>query len=54
MPNNQSQRVLNRMGATELTMEELEKVTGNGKLLNTFASNTGTGSINNPDSDFDQ
>jgi hypothetical protein len=47
-------RVLNRIGAHELTQEQTDKVMGNGGNLNTFASCTGTGSIKNPDYDFDQ
>lgn len=47
-------RVLLRMGAHELTPEEAKKVVGNGSNMNTFASNTGTGSPTHPDCDFDQ
>ena len=47
-------RVLNRIGAHELTQEETDKVIGRGDNLNTFASNTGTLPARNPDSDFDQ
>ena len=49
-----SSRVLNRIGACELTQEQTDKIMGSGSNLNTFASNTGTGTINHPDSDFDQ
>lgn len=54
MPSNDDRRVLNRMGAQELTQEEMEQIIGSGDNLNTFASNTGTGSLKNPDCDFDQ
>ncbi|HLJ28164.1 MAG TPA: hypothetical protein VKY85_15740 [Candidatus Angelobacter sp.] len=54
MSNNKDRRVLNRMGAHELTQEEMEKITGNGNNLNTFASNTGTLPLTHPDTDFDQ
>ena len=49
-----SNRVLNRIGAHELTQEETDKIIGSGNNLNTFASNTGTLPITNPDCDFDQ
>jgi hypothetical protein len=54
MSNNNQHRVLNRMGAHELTPEETEKIIGSGDNLNTFASNTGTLPASNPDCDFDQ
>lgn len=53
MPSNDD-RVLNRRGARDLTQAELEKITGHGDNLNTFASNTGTLPVSNPDGDFDQ
>lgn len=53
MSNSNDHRVLNRMGAHELTQEEMDKIVGSGGNLNTFASNTGTGPMGG-DSDFDQ
>ena len=54
MSNNHRDRVLNRMGAHELTQAEADKIIGSGSNLNTFASNTGTLPATNPDCDFDQ
>jgi hypothetical protein len=54
MSNDHDKRVLNRIGAHELTQEEMDRITGSGSNLNTFASNTGTGPLSHPDSDFDQ
>ena len=51
MSNNHTNRVLSRMGARQLTQNEVEKVAG-GKL--TFASVLVTGPVNNPDDTFDQ
>lgn len=51
MSNENNNRVLNRMGARQLTENEIERVTG-AKL--TFASVQATGPINNPDETFDQ
>lgn len=48
------QRVLIRKGAYELTREELDEIRASGGRLNTFASNTGTGTIGHFDDDFDQ
>jgi hypothetical protein len=51
MSNNNENRVLSRMGARQLTQNELESVAG-GKL--TFASVLFTGPASNPDETFDQ
>jgi len=51
MSNNNENRVLSRMGARQLTQNEVEQVAG-GKL--TFASVLITGPVNNPDDTFDQ
>jgi len=51
MSNNNENRVLSRMGARQLTPNEIEQVAG-GKL--TFASVLVTGPVNNPDESFDQ
>jgi hypothetical protein len=51
MSNNNANRVLNRMGARQLTHNEVEQVAG-GKL--TFATALITGTTNNPDDTFDQ
>ena len=51
MSNNNDNRVLSRMGARQLTQNEVEEVAG-GKL--TFASVLVTGPVNNPDDSFDQ
>ena len=51
MSNNNDNRVLIRMGARQLTQNEVEQVAG-GKL--TFASVLVTGPVNNPDDTFDQ
>ena len=51
MSNNNEKRVLSRMGARQLTQNEVEKVAG-GKL--TFATALITGAVNNPDDSFDQ
>jgi hypothetical protein len=51
MSNNNENRVLSRMGARQLTQNELEHV-GGGKL--TFASTLPTGPVSNPDDTFDQ
>lgn len=50
MSNNNSGRVLNCMGARELTREETAKISGNGA---TVATPTWTGALHH-DSDFDQ
>lgn len=44
-------RVINRLGARELSQEETETIFGTGDKLNTFASQTGTA---HGDCDFDQ
>lgn len=54
MSNNNDNRVLPRRGAHELTQEEMDRIVGSGNNLNTFASNTGTGTLAHQDSDFDQ
>jgi hypothetical protein len=51
MSNNNENRVLSRMGARQLTQNEVEQVAG-GKL--TFATALTTGTTNNPDDTFDQ
>jgi len=51
MSNNNENRVLSRMGARQLTQNEVEQVTG-GKL--TLASDLLTGPISNPDDVLDQ
>jgi hypothetical protein len=51
MSNNNEKRVLSRMGARQLTHNEVEQVAG-GKL--TFATALITGTTNNPDGTFDQ
>lgn len=44
-------RVLNRMGARQLTQKEIEQIAGGGH--NTHASLTVTGPANNPDTGMD-
>jgi hypothetical protein len=51
MANNDNNRVVSRIGAHELTAEEVEKI-GGGKL--TFASVLLTGPVSNPDEQLDQ
>lgn len=51
MSKTENNRVLTRRGARELTREELDQIAGS---LNTFASNTGTGTVSSSDCDFDQ
>jgi hypothetical protein len=51
MSNNNENRVLSRMGARQLTQNEVTQVAG-GKL--TFATALITGTTNNPDDTFDQ
>ena len=51
MSNNNKNRVLSRMGARQLTPNELDQVAA-AKL--TFASVLVTGPVNNPDDTFDQ
>ena len=51
MSNNNENRVLSRMGARQLTQNEVERVAG-GKF--TFATAMITGTTNNPDDTFDQ
>ena len=52
MTNSNHNRVLLRMGAHELTQEEMDKIVGAGSNMNTFASVTGTAM--GKDDDFDQ
>lgn len=52
MSNSNDLRVLGRVGARELTMEEREKITGSGHR-NTHASQVPTGTVSSPDVDFD-
>ena len=52
MSNKDANRVLNRMGARQLTPEELEQIKGASGPF-TRASRTGTNAINNPDTDMD-
>jgi hypothetical protein len=51
MSNNNEKRVLSRMGARQLTQNEVEKVAG-GKI--TLASELLTGPVSNPDDILDQ
>jgi hypothetical protein len=51
MSNENKNRVLNRMGAHELTQDEIDKVAG--ARLFTFASVVITGPIHNPDQYLD-
>jgi hypothetical protein len=51
MSNNNANRVLNRMGARQLTANEIEQVAA-AKL--TFASVLITAPVSNPDESFDQ
>jgi hypothetical protein len=51
MSNNNENRVLSRMGARQLTQNEVEQVAG-GKI--TFASELLTGPVSNPDDVLDQ
>jgi hypothetical protein len=52
MSNKDANRVLNRMGARQLTSEELEQIKGAGGPF-TRASLTGTNMMHSPDSDMD-
>lgn len=52
MSSNQNNRVLNRVGARQLTADETRRISGNG--INTRASMTITGSAKNPDEHFDE
>lgn len=51
MSNSSDHRVLNRVGARDLTMEEMERITGGGR--NTHASHVLTGTPSAPDENFD-
>lgn len=50
MSNKKDNRVLSRVGARQLTSDELEQITGAGF---TRASLTGTNTMHSPDSDMD-
>jgi hypothetical protein len=50
MSNNNENRVLSRMGARQLTQNEVEQIAGGGF---TRASLTGTNTIQSPDTDMD-
>jgi hypothetical protein len=52
MSNNKDNRVLNRMGARQLTSDELEQITAAGGPF-TRTSLTGTGNMLSADSDMD-
>ena len=52
MSRNQNERVLSRVGARELTAQEMEKIYGSGGN-NTRASQTPTGTPSSPDENFD-
>jgi hypothetical protein len=52
MSNNNQKRVLNRMGARQLTKKEIEQIMG-GDGPFTHASHVPTGSVKNPDVGFD-
>lgn len=52
MSNKNDNRVLNRIGARQLTPDELEQITGAGGPF-TRASLTGTGTMLSTDSDMD-
>ena len=52
MSNDSNNRVLNRMGARQLTKKEIEQITGADGPF-THASHIPTGSVNNPDVGFD-
>lgn len=52
MPNNKDDRVLSRLGARELTSDEMNRIIGSGDK-NTRASLILTGTPSNPDENFD-
>jgi hypothetical protein len=52
MSNENKGRVLNRMGARQLTEQEMEQITGAGGGF-THASRTATGGVSSPDTDMD-
>lgn len=52
--NNKQDRVLNRLGARELTQEETGRVTGRNNRFITVATATQTGVLAHPDHDFDE
>lgn len=55
MTNENKARVLNRMGAHELTPEEMDKIFGGGdRRVSTVATGTQTLPVSNPDFDFDE
>lgn len=51
MSNSNDLRVLSRVGARELALEEMERITGSGR--NTHASQVLTGTPSAPDENFD-
>jgi len=51
MSQENTNRVLNRMGARQLTQKEMEQIAGGGR--NTHASLTMTGTASNPDTGMD-
>jgi len=53
MPNNNEFRVLSRLGARELTLEEMQRVMGSGGDKFTHASHVPTGTPTSPDENFD-
>jgi hypothetical protein len=50
MSNNSDNRVIGRIGARQLTADELEQIAGGGF---TRASLTGTNTVSSPDTDMD-
>jgi hypothetical protein len=52
MSNNNDNRVLSRIGARQLTSDELEQINGAGGPF-TRASLTGTNAMHSPDTDMD-
>ena len=53
MSNNNENRVLSRMGARQLTKNELDQIVGSGGGGFTHASHIPTSPISNPDVGFD-
>jgi hypothetical protein len=54
MSNKNCARVLNRMGAHELTKEDVEKIMGSGGNVHTRLTDFMTGTASNPDHTFDE
>lgn len=52
--NNDKRRVLNRMGARELTKDEVAKIMGSGSEVRTRLTDFMTGTASNPDHVFDE